>query len=681
MHGFEDSGNSWQGPPVEFNAGTGFPCGSSVSGLEPATSGVTSGAQSAARRPSVTGGLPFVEFNAGTMDDKAGTQQQGSGDIAGDVSEVFMDELIGVPQANVDRHQTMYVHYDGIEAGQVSMTWKQQDAITAQLAQGGKVDAEREFRGLPLSCSLKIVQAPAAFARPMVQKKSFRPHFKLRLEMTYKGSLDFSVSMGAFPLGDSQYIKPGSLKPSAALNNQEVESFVVNKRVTSEDGGMDDSNMSGEERTMTEDFEFPDLKFIKSSRMTKRWLLFSFKIREDHIYCIFDLPSVIVSRKTDQFSKAYATLTGGPPPMKKTRVPGPSATASAGAGAAPAGRTSGAQSEKWGAGAPKTVAMMQVDTDTARNWIVSKYMEFLPNAMRRLSDHDVMWLLQKVQLSPTIREPKMIPGQKWEQFEEWYIKCLQTLQSVEATWDRVEPEIICGFYIDRQRAEQILQPQAPGTFLVRMCSEPGCFAVSSRTKSRDAFNHLLLDRVDLQRRRLPLWIQAHDAARQLINVNTGKTIPKEAVLMTGFYRLPKFTEAEPGCGTSYLNAPANDHIGMQGMNMGQQVMNVNASAPMHHHVHHHADAGMSPMMNNQHMFSMGQPTRSQGMHDMMGGGFHGGSGFDNHHGQSAQQQQMAGNLMDAPLSMTDVDGCGWGYDTDFVRPRPIGLTFHALSVN
>lgn len=49
--------------------------------------------------------------------------------------------------------------------------------------------------------------------------------------------------------------------------------------MVAEDGGMDDSNMSGEERTMTEDFEFPDLKFIKSSRMTKRWLLFSFKIR------------------------------------------------------------------------------------------------------------------------------------------------------------------------------------------------------------------------------------------------------------------------------------------------------------------------------------------------------------------------------------------------------------------
>lgn len=32
-------------------------------------------------------------------------------------AQVFMDELIGVPQANVDRHQTMYVHYDGIEAG------------------------------------------------------------------------------------------------------------------------------------------------------------------------------------------------------------------------------------------------------------------------------------------------------------------------------------------------------------------------------------------------------------------------------------------------------------------------------------------------------------------------------------------------------------------------------------
>eukprot|EP00884_Botryococcus_braunii_P021905 jgi/Botrbrau1/8399/Bobra.0237s0020.1 len=72
---------------------------------------------------------------------------------------------------------------------------------------------------------------------------------------------------------------------------------------------------------MVEDFEFSALKFVKSSRMTKRWLVFSCKIENDLIYVLYTLPTVVISRRTDQYEKAYETLRGHPPTLlKKPRL-------------------------------------------------------------------------------------------------------------------------------------------------------------------------------------------------------------------------------------------------------------------------------------------------------------------------------------------------------------------------
>ena len=60
------------------------------------------------------------------------------------------------------------------------------------------------------------------------------------------------------------------------------------------------------------DFEFLALKFHRSSRMAKRWLAFVLKRRSDVLCCLYTLPSIVLSRKHEQYGKAYEILTGRP---------------------------------------------------------------------------------------------------------------------------------------------------------------------------------------------------------------------------------------------------------------------------------------------------------------------------------------------------------------------------------
>ena len=70
-------------------------------------------------------------------------------------------------------------------AAQLLPEWRQQDSHMANATAGcgtphlSSVSQQTE-PALPLSASLKIVQAPAAYNRPIVQKKLFRPPFIVR---------------------------------------------------------------------------------------------------------------------------------------------------------------------------------------------------------------------------------------------------------------------------------------------------------------------------------------------------------------------------------------------------------------------------------------------------------------------------------------------------------------------
>ena len=70
-------------------------------------------------------------------------------------------------------------------AAQLLPEWRQQDSLLANATAGfGKPHVSNMFQqthsALPLSASLKIVQAPAAYNRPIVQKKFFKPSFIVR---------------------------------------------------------------------------------------------------------------------------------------------------------------------------------------------------------------------------------------------------------------------------------------------------------------------------------------------------------------------------------------------------------------------------------------------------------------------------------------------------------------------
>ena len=64
--------------------------------------------------------------------------------------------------------------------------WRQQDSLLAQATVGfgkphlGNIVQQMDM-AQPLSASLKIVQAPAAYNRPIVQKKLFKPPFVVSL--------------------------------------------------------------------------------------------------------------------------------------------------------------------------------------------------------------------------------------------------------------------------------------------------------------------------------------------------------------------------------------------------------------------------------------------------------------------------------------------------------------------
>ncbi len=96
-------------------------------------------------------------------------------------------------------------------------------------------------------------------------------------------------------------------------------------------------------------------------------------------------------------------------------------------------------------------------------------------------------------------------------------------------WNMMKPHAICGFAVSRAAAEALLAEQPLGSFLVRLCSEPGAFAISCCMEgpgSRPYVDHLLIDAVDLQGRTLEHWVHAHQFATQLLDPLSDKVYPK-----------------------------------------------------------------------------------------------------------------------------------------------------------
>ncbi|BDA44646.1 hypothetical protein COCOBI_06-1230 [Coccomyxa sp. Obi] len=169
-----------------------------------------------------------------------------------------------------------------------------------------------------------------------------------------------------------------------------------------------------------------------------------------------------------------------------------------------------------------------VDAAYIRHWIHYRYQAC--GFRRYLSDSDMKALLQQ---AGTHSGAGQVDPLCWESFRAWFSKGLKTLHQCARVWNMMKPHAICGFAVSRAAAEALLAEQPLGSFLVRLCSEPGAFAISCCMEGpggRRYVDHLLIDAVDLQARNLEAWVQAHQFATQLLDPLADKVYPKAMIV-------------------------------------------------------------------------------------------------------------------------------------------------------
>jgi len=178
--------------------------------------------------------------------------------------------------------------------------------------------------------------------------------------------------------------------------------------------------------------------------------------------------------------------------------------------------------------------VQSVSWNSIMHWIVNNYRHQLGNCTRLLLEQDFAWLREKAGFGGASATAELSSAQLTT-FKEWYSNCLSTLSAAADAWDSQNPEIICGFSVDRRLAEELLQGHPPGTFVVRLCSEPGCIAMTVWRDSPVGFKHVLIDRKDLRERSLFNSILMEETATHLLDVSTGNVFPKETFIHTNLW--------------------------------------------------------------------------------------------------------------------------------------------------
>ncbi|BDA44647.1 hypothetical protein COCOBI_06-1240 [Coccomyxa sp. Obi] len=258
------------------------------------------------------GGLPL--FDARSMERSLGSEGSPGNSMLGEGGE----DLVGVPQTGLEKHQQLFVRYSGLSEAHAMPEWRGKDSFAAEAASFGEIDLRARAENMPAALSMRIVSAPASFALPMVQRKVFKPPFTLRVEIQYRQPLSLPVSVEVHAINDAAHSKIATWLPEADKMHAELEGNRIS-RTLNVSGGMGYGNgigldLAGKQSTAEhlhlEDFKFSDLKWAKSSRMSKRWLVFSLRVKDDVVYLLYQLPTVVISRRTDQYSKAHEILTG-----------------------------------------------------------------------------------------------------------------------------------------------------------------------------------------------------------------------------------------------------------------------------------------------------------------------------------------------------------------------------------
>ena len=123
-----------------------------------------------------------------------------------------------------------------------------------------------------------------------------------------------------------------------------------------------------------------------------------------------------------------------------------------------------------------------------------------------------------------------------------YVRRTQALlKLMREYYERVDPQIICGFSIGRREAVSLLEPHPPGTFLLRFSYEAGALAVS-HVDVTGQVTHLKLTMGQLQRVSLEELLSLRGNLEYLLDPNTGSRHPREMILDRGYVDEPRIEQ-------------------------------------------------------------------------------------------------------------------------------------------
>lgn len=470
-------------------------------------------------------------------------------------------EMAAVPQSDLPQQQLRLVAYGSSRTARRGSEWFPNESDSA----AGKSEASALSPCGPappnlLYAAVRIVQAPASFARPVTQKKSFRPAFKVRLDFRYKGKLQLPVKVEAVSL--PEHIVDDIIKQQAEdilalaqLSQQnELENASISTCIQTHEEDPDDLL----EKTHSEDLEFSELRFSKSSRMNKRWVLFACRLGRDMLYSLYRLPTIVLSRKADQFDKAcgllresslLGSLTCGSDYLVEPQALLSSYATNRHQEVVAVQQLRGFVSDSSLPAHPchrrlhsEPPKSMLISRETVEQYIVEKY---AASGLRRpLMEAEVEALGTQAGLPSFIDCPigmvDALDLQAWRGFQDWFCGCMKALKPVDHLWSMTDVIRICPFTVNRKCAEHLLQGTPDGTFLVRMCSyDVGSFVISIQcvhhsragVPTREV-KHVLIDRVDLKDQSLEAWVMRNERAQYLLDIQSRDYVHKSAAFTT-----------------------------------------------------------------------------------------------------------------------------------------------------
>jgi len=407
---------------------------------------------------------------------------------------------------------------------------------------------ERPAPGQPDAVSAALVQAPSAFNSPCKMKRALRPPFVVRVMVSFRGRLAYHCKARAYLLTEPQ------------VQNLQV----WDPETLGEDEGLDGHEVchdfsamgSASPTTVSQDLTFSGLVFTAPTGMRQKFVLFCVSTPAGPaLWCLYTLPTVVVSRSVDQYNKAVLILKGIQPMDGRSLRGQQNAAGSAAAAAAAA-----VKALKRTSPTPDDYEPEGVYTRSyCVSYLLAKYKE--AGFSRPLLAADVDFLVELAPFPSGERSSSLAP-EAWEEYQGWLDGvALPCLRSIQDLWDQSNPTVICSVATTRDKVEHHLSRSSVGAFTVRPRFKAGAEAtwvISTcyLENGRPAIRHILLSADHMRMHNLEFWVRDLEILRFVLDIETGTLRHKDEFFLCGYNRPAREAEEVEAGFVRHAPAPA-----------------------------------------------------------------------------------------------------------------------------